>query len=98
MFFKKKEDKEAVFFDAIMDTVEKMIAESRYELQDIIFAVALAGGIKTKKIAESYSLEKLRKFSEELLTNVGKRTTEEQKKGVDRIQKEVNAIAKKVKK
>lgn len=96
MFFtKKKEDKEAVLFDAIMDTVEKMIAQSKYELQDIIFSVALAAGVKTKKLAENYDIKKLRKFSEELLKEVDKRIVAESKKSAELIQKEVNKISKK---
>lgn len=54
----KEHKREEDFFDAIMDTVDETvkieIKKLRYELMDLIFAVASAIGIKPKKVAENY--------------------------------------------
>lgn len=62
--------REDQMFDAIMNTTESMIQSMRNEILDVVFSVAMASGVTTKKIAENYRMEKLLAYTEDLLEKI----------------------------
>lgn len=94
MFFSKKkcdksckEDNSMDVLETAVEIAETMVARTKNEMLDIIFAVAMAGGIKTKKIADKFEIGGLKKFSEELLVEVENRIKKERER-TEKILKE----------
>lgn len=96
MLFKKKVNIRDEMFDTMLDlhqstieTVETLVQEAKHEIMDMLFAVALGGGITTKKLAEKFDPKGLADYAKQLIVDVDKRITEVTKKAKKPVSKRV---------